>query len=171
MTDMRPYDDGTTKGGAVHPAVQPLRVMVFALMISPIILGVVLAIITADKSFALLPVLISVVVGIAVWAVLRVVGYRQEPITPEVAADPMRVLNAFRVGLMLRFALAESVALVALVTTIAFGGNIVSYLPGAVISLVLFALDVMPNRTNVARVEQQMDRAGARSGLSALFGF
>lgn len=145
--------------------------MAYTLMSAVVMIGVVLIFITPGRPVELLPMVVGVALGAIIAGTMRVVGYQQQPLPLDKPVSATAALAAYRSGMMLRFALAESVALISFALTVGFRGNVVSYLPGAAISLVLLFLDVLPNRTNVRRVEERLDRDGARSGLSALFGY
>jgi hypothetical protein len=68
---------------------------------------------------------------------------------------------------MLRFALCEAVALVALVGTFALEPQTgMTYLVGATFALALLAWHVWPGERTTRRVEEQLDREGGRSGLA-----
>lgn len=69
--------------------------------------------------------------------------------------------------MILRFALAESVAIVSIALTFAVTlTSVLIYLLGAAISLTLMAVHVWPSDRIIERVEQNLDREGGRSLLA-----
>lgn len=163
------YSDG--KRPPRPPIVQSLTIQAYTLAGAIVIFGIALSFIGAGKPTETTPMIIGVIVGLIATGLIQLVGYKVAPLPAGAQPDPSKTLTAYRSGMTVRFALAEVPALAAFAATIAFDGNVVSYLPGGLISLALMAVHVLPNRAQVARVEQRLDADGARSGLSSLFGY
>ncbi|MCG8655329.1 hypothetical protein [Yimella sp. NH-Cas1] len=156
--------------GVVHPGAQALRIMAFSLCAAIVAFGIVVAVVTGQNDFQLVATLLGVVVAVLTAVAIQIAGYPEKPFPVGARPDANTVLNAYRPGMMLRFALAEGPAILALALTIALQGNILSYIPAALISLVLMFMHVLPTPAVLRRVEARFDADGARSGLSALFG-
>jgi cytochrome c biogenesis protein CcdA len=73
---------------------------------------------------------------------------------------------------VLRFALSESVAIIALVLSfVVLPATWMTYLIGGVLALILMGVNVWPGAAVIRRAEQQLDREGGQSYLNdALLG-
>ncbi|WP_406831461.1 hypothetical protein ABEG17_01365 [Pedococcus sp. KACC 23699] len=136
-----------------------------ALLIFAFVLGVVLGF--DDYPPVWVPVALGVM-AVAVHLLVESVGYRVPAVAPVTtdadAASTGRA--AFQTSMMLRFALCESVALVALVAAFAVEPHTaMTYVVGGTLSLLLMLWHVWPSERLVRRVEQQLDRDGGRSRL------
>ena len=114
-----------------------------------------------------------VVAGVVIALVLSTIGFRVAPITP--GTDPEKAkgeaLQKHQMSLILRLVLSELVALVSLALAfILTEGQVVTYLIGAAISVLLMALFAYPSAGNVGRVEASLDSAGAQSRLADTLG-
>jgi hypothetical protein len=102
------------------------------------------------------------------------VGYRVPAVAPGTPPEAARsaAIAAYQQSMVLRFAVCEAVAITALVLAFALTPQTaMTYLVGAVLSLLLMLWHVWPSRRLVAKVEALLDRDGGRSGLQdALFG-
>lgn len=163
------YSDA--KGRRLHPAVRAIKQMSYILVGAVVVLSCILPSMTSGNPTEVTPMIAGVLLGLAAAGLIPLIGYRIEPLPAGTRPEVNTVLAAYRSGMMLRFALAEGVTIMAFALTIVFAGNLVSYLPGALISLALLVVHVLPNRTMVRRVEQRLDADGAQSGLSAMFGY
>lgn len=163
------YSD--TKSAPRHPAARALTVMAYAFVAAIVVLGVVVAMMTAGSPTETTPMMLGVLIGLICAGLIQFLGYRIPALPAGAAPDPATVLEPYRASMMLRFALADTPALVSFAATIAFVGNVVSYLPGALISLALMIVHVVPNRGLVTRIERRLDADGGRSRLSVLFGY
>ncbi|WP_353649539.1 hypothetical protein ABLG96_00815 [Nakamurella sp. A5-74] len=168
--------DAATGTRAVAPQARTLNLLAGSLMAVPVILAVVLVVIGGTDGGApeLLPTVVPIAVGLLAAVGITTIGFRVRPLDQ---ADVGRgaetaALQRFTTSFFLRFALAEMPALVALALAFAFPPvNLFAYLPGGLFALLLMAIFVRPNRSNVGRVERVLDERGARSNLSAAFGY
>jgi hypothetical protein len=154
------------------PAPAPLaqlRILAGTLMGALVLLAVVLAPALGLEGYP--PVWVPTALGVlavVVHLLVEAVGYRVPGIaagTPEAdAAATGR--TAFQTSMILRFALCESVALVAMVAAFVVEPRTgMTYVVGGTLSLLLMAWHVWPSERLVRRVEQQLDRAGGTSRL------
>ena len=75
-------------------------------------------------------------------------------------------LAAYRSLMVLRFALCEAVAIIALVAAFVVEPQTAkTYLVGGTFSLLLLAWHVWPTDRGIRRIEAQLDRDGGQSGL------
>jgi hypothetical protein len=106
--------------------------------------------------------------------VASTVGYRVPAVAPGTRPEAARsaALAAYQQSMVLRFAVCEAVAIIALVLAFALTPQTaMTYLVGAVLSLLLMLWHVWPSRRLIARVEALLDRDGGRSGLQdSLYG-
>jgi hypothetical protein len=73
----------------------------------------------------------------------------------------------YQQSMILRFALSESVAIVAIALVFAGRSNtILPYLVAALIAELLMAYHVWPSENLINRVQQRLDRNGSRSELA-----
>ena len=125
-------------------------------------------------STPLWPFVVILVLGAIVAVAIAVVGYRTpaQSSSYDEAASPSRSIAVFQQLMFLRFALAESVAIVSIALAFAITPpTFTIYLLGAAISFVLMLVHVWPSRRLVDKVQSVLDRDGGRSDLSAaLFG-
>jgi hypothetical protein len=80
-------------------------------------------------------------------------------------------MNAFRSTLMLRLALAESVAIIGLALAFVAGRTVLLYDLGAAISVLLLAVHVWPSLRTVDKILARLEADGARTGLREVLGF
>lgn len=150
-----------------------LRVLVTALMAAPVLFLVVGATILQDGFTDPPWWMLGVVTGEAavVLVLLQVVGLRTVPaIAPGTAEADARRLSAtaFQANVILRFALCESVALVALALSfVAETGGMVVLVLGVALCEALMALFVWPGDRLVAAVQGALEREGGVSHLQA----
>lgn len=168
--------DSATGARTMSPQARGLKLIGSTLMVVPVILAVVVVVLGGLHSASLswIPVVAALVSAVLVTTGITVIGFRAEPLDrAAVGHQAERVaLQRFSTGFFLRLALSEVPALVALALTFAFPPiSLFSYLPGGVLSLVLMVAYVRPSRSTVARVESALDAGGARSNLSAQFGY
>lgn len=110
------------------------------------------------------------VLAVVAHLTVEAVGYRTPAVapsaTPEEAADA--ALAAYRSTLMLRFAVCEAVAIIALVATFVLEPQTaMTYLVGGTFSVLLLLWHAWPSERITRRLEQQLDRDGGRCGLSS----
>lgn len=160
----------TPQTPATAPPVQRFRVLVGSLMGALFIFLLVLGLALGFEGYP--PVAVAAGLGalaVVVHLTVGLVGYQAVPVlpeaTPRVAVDSS--VAAFQSGTVLRFALCESVAIIALVASFVVDPHTaMTYLVGMTLSLVLMAWHVWPSERLVARVERSLDRAGGRSRLT-----
>ncbi|MDP2772537.1 MAG: hypothetical protein Q8O61_03190 [Nocardioides sp.] len=117
--------------------------------------------------------LVQVGAGLVLHVLISAVGYRTAPITPgtppEIAGRTS--VAAMSTGTILRGALSESVAIASLALAfIVTEGPFVTYLGGAVVSLLLFALHAYPSERTISRTEASLERDGGTSYLRRRLG-
>jgi hypothetical protein len=113
-------------------------------------------------------VLVPLVVGAGSLGLISVAGYRAPALEPGTPPEEgvRRGLGAFRTGQMLRFALAEMPVLVGMAAGfIVDQGGYLVFLVGAAVTLALAVLHVWPRDTQVTRLQQRLESAGARAPL------
>ena len=155
--------------------IMSLRILVGILAGSLVIFGVVLY--NALQNGEYPPVWVAWALGaLAATSHLlsRRVGFNLKPVPagtpPDEAMAMARV--AFQASTVLRFALSESVALVALVLSfVVQPASWMTYLIGAVLALALLAVNVWPRAGIISKAQRQLDREGGQSFLhDALLG-
>lgn len=163
--------------------IRTFRILALALMGALVVIGIAIPPALASKrnrlpkptgSTPLWPFVVILVLGVAVAVAIAVVGYRTPALSSsaEETASPSRSIAIFQQLMFLRFALAESVAIVSIALAFAITPtSITIYLLGAGISFVLMLVHVWPSQRLVDKVQAVLDRDGGRSDLSAaLFG-
>ena len=113
------------------------------------------------------------VIGVAVHVVLDVIGYRPAPLDPALPADEAvrEAMVRYQAGTVLRFAVSEAVAIVAIAASfVVSSGGYLLVLGGCAVTLALVAVHVWPWRRPVDRTATALERDGARSGLREAFG-
>ena len=149
-----------------------MRILAGTLMMSLLVfclaLWFVLGVDTGTSAPPLWGVLVPVVAGVLALGLISVVGYRTPALAPGTPPEEgvSQGLAAFRTGQILRFALAEMPALVAIATgfIVEQGGYLV-VLTGVGISLVLALLHVWPSDAQITRVQERLESSGARAPL------
>ena len=115
----------------------------------------------------------QVVAGVALHAVIGAIGYRAAPLDRSLddAAARITAQRVFTTGLTMRFAFAESIAIVsiALAFVLQHGGFLI-FVGGALVSLALMAVHVWPGAGPVGRVADRLEADGRPSGLREEFG-
>lgn len=104
----------------------------------------------------------------------RTVGFNLRPVPAgTLPADAMKVaLTTFQTSTILRFALGEVVAIVAIILCFAVSPQTwMTYLIGGVLAVILLAVNVWPRAAIISKVQEQLDREGGQSLLAdALYG-
>lgn len=168
--------DPSTGNRAIAPQARALNLIASSLMAAPVIIGVIVVVLGGTDGGApgLIPTAVPIVAGLLAAFGISTIGFRVQPLDLNTvgSAAQTAALQRFSSGFFLRFALAEVPALVALALTFAFPPvNVFAYLPGGLFALLLMVVFVRPSRTNVGRIERALDGYGARSNLSAAFGY
>lgn len=155
-----------------------LRTIAGAVTAVPVLLGIVIFVVQGSSNgpgeLSWLAIGGSLAAAAIAWLLCEQIGYRLVPLAADrVDRDVQKqALQRFQASMMIRMALAEVPALVALALTFVQSPvNVVNYLPGGLAALALISLHVQPTRTAVARSETALDRDGGRSGLSQTFGY
>lgn len=152
------------------PPITTHRMLVGALIGSLVTLGLVLFLVLDPRAYP--PVWLAAALGVmavAAHVVVEAVGYRVPPIDPDAKAEEIRrgALAAYQNSTVVRFAICESVAMVAVVAAFVVEPQAAkTYLVGGTLSLLLLLWHVWPSERVIRRVEQALDRRGGRSGLS-----
>jgi hypothetical protein len=148
-----------------------LRILCGALLGSQIVMLLAVSAALGATAFdepPLWALVVVVIVGAAEAVVLSVFGYRVPAIAPGMPDDERRsaVVRAVQSSTVLRFAIAEAVAIisVALAFVVGDGGAVVCTI-GVAISLTLSALHVWPSERVVARIREGLERDGGVSHL------
>ncbi|MDO9498265.1 MAG: hypothetical protein Q7J48_21345 [Nocardioides sp.] len=106
--------------------------------------------------------------GLVLHVLITAIGYRTPPVAPGTPPETAgrSSVAAMSTGTILRGALSESVAIASLALAfIVTEGQYVTYLGGAVVSLLLFALHAYPSERTISRTEASLERAGGTSYL------
>jgi membrane protein YdbS with pleckstrin-like domain len=160
---------------ASPPAAAPLaqlRILAGTLISALVVLAVVLTPVLGLDGYP--PVWVPVALGVlavVMHLLVEAVGYRVPAIAPGTAAADAAPTGraAFQTSMVLRFALCESVALVAVVAAfVVEPRTAMTYIVGGTLSLLLMAWHVWPSDRLVRRVEQQLDRDGGSSRLATV---
>lgn len=158
------------------PALRTAQMMALAFMGMVVVLGVVVYLSVPDADLTLPSTYViggQVVAGVVIGLILSTIGFRVAPITP--GTDPEKAkgeaLQKHQTSMTLRLALSELVALVSIALAfILTEGQVMAYVIGGAISLLLMALFAYPSAGNVRRVEASLDGAGAQSRLADTLG-
>ncbi len=157
---------------ATAPVLQTLKMLVGAVVGALFLMAVALSFVLGFGPPAPVIILILLLLGVLAHVLIENVGYRAPaiPLDLEATAARNRASAVFSRTLMMRLAIAESVALFGLVFAFV-GRTVLAYDLGAAVSVLLLALHVWPSRRSVDRVVANLEKDGAQSGLSELLGF
>ena len=109
------------------------------------------------------------VIAVMAHVTVESVGYRVPAVAPGTPPHDAAAagLAAYRSTLILRFALCEAVAIIALVAMFLLEPQTaMTYLVGGMFALALLAWHAWPSERTTRRIEQGLDRDGGRSGLA-----
>lgn len=154
---------------------QSARILAGSLMSALVFIGLALFfVLPPTGTVPVVALLVQLAAGVAVHLALDAIGYRVPPIAPgsteEGAAAEAR--QRWQATMILRFALAEVIAILSVAAAFVLpDGDVVVYLGGAAVSLVLIAVHVWPGARPVGKVASALEAQGARSGLREAFGF
>jgi len=104
---------------------------------------------------------------------LDAVGYRTQPLASDLTEEAAvaQAQARWQAGMILRFALAELIAIVSIAAAFVLPeGDITVYLGGALVSLVLMVVHVWPGARPVGKAATALEAGGTRSGLRETFG-
>ena len=158
-----------------HPAAQSARIMALALMSALVMIAAMLYFVLPDP-WAVPPWWVpvaQVLAGVAVHLFNDTTGYRTPALDPGLAEDEAvtRSVQAYTNAMMLRFAVSDAIAIISVALAFVLGeGGFLTYVGGAVVSLVLLAVHVWPGARPVGRTAASLERDGARSHLHRAFG-
>ncbi|MDP3894088.1 hypothetical protein [Nocardioides sp.] len=155
------------------------RLLIGSMMGALVMLAVVLLVTLEGETLLAvppLPWLVGVLIaGAVTLAVLELMGLAVvRPLTPGLSRADAAAASVmfFRTATIVRFAIAEMVALASFAGAfIVEEGGFVLYLVGMSVSLALLMLEAWPSRRTVRRTQEVLEREGARSHLMELYGF
>jgi len=161
--------------GPPVPPIRSLRVIVGTLTVSLVMFAVVLFLVLPNGHYP--PIWVPWGLGgLAVLSHLlcRKVGFTIKPVpSGTLPGEAMAMaLAAFRTSTIVRFALSELVAIVALTLSFAVApATWMTYLIGLVLALILLWVNAWPHAAVISKAQQQLDRDGGESFLpDALLG-
>lgn len=150
------------------------RILAASLMGALVVMGVALSFVLPPSGS--LPVVVpvaQVAAGVVVHFLLDAIGYRLPPL-PTHLTDEEAVAQArtrWQTGMILRFAIAEFIAIASIAAAFVItDGDILVYLGGALVSLVLMGIHVWPWARPVGRTADVLEAGGRPSGLREAFG-
>ena len=159
----------------VVPPIKSLRITIGFLVGGLVVVGVVLY--TVLKSGVYPPIWVPWALGgLAVTSHLlcQSTGFNRKPVPAGTPPDEAMAMAraAFHTSTMLRFALSEAVAIVAIVLSLAVQpASWMTYLIGGVLTLILIGVNVWPSAGVIDKAQQRLDRDGGQSFLrDALLG-
>ena len=165
----------TNTPAPVAPPIRSLRILVGVLAGSLVMFGIVVYFALPSGDYP--PVWVAWALGgLAVISHLlsQRVGFNLKPVPARtLPAESMAMARAaFQTSSLLRFALSESVAIIALVLSFAARpASWMTYLIGLALALILLRVNVWPNAAVISKAQQQLDRDGGQSFLrDALLG-
>jgi hypothetical protein len=165
----------TNPPASVAPPIKTLRMLVGFLAGSLVMFGVVLYFVIPNGDYP--PIWVPWALGglaVASHLLCQTTGFSLKPVPagtlPTEAMGAARA--AFQASSMLRFALCESVAIIALVLSFAVHpASWMTYLIGLVLALILLRVNVWPSATVISKAQRRLDRDGGQSFLrDALLG-
>ncbi|MFI5623212.1 hypothetical protein ACIA03_07070 [Nocardioides sp. NPDC051685] len=157
------------------PALRSAQMLALAFMSMIVVLGVVVYLSVADADLTLPSTYViggQVAAGVVIALIVSTIGFRVAPITPGTAPEEAKgeALQKHQMSMILRLVLSELVALVSLALAfILTEGQVMTYVIGGAVSVVLMALFAYPSAGNIRRVEASLDSAGAQSRLAEAF--
>jgi len=167
-THSQPPEDNETRSWTA-PVMTSLKVLVGGISGGIALMGVALAFILKFTAPPLWAVAVLLLNGLGAHTVIVAVGYSAKPLPPQTPTRDAGALSmrVFRSLMMVRMALAESVALLGiLLAFVTTGTSWLLFAVGAAVSLLLIALHVWPSRSSVDRVVTALEKDGARTGCT-----
>lgn len=158
------------------PLARTAQMMALTFMSMVVGLGVIVALSVPDADLTLPSALViggQVSAGVVIALLCSAIGFRAAAITPGTPAEKATTegLQKHQTSMLLRLVLSEIVALVSLALAFVLTeGQLMTYVIGGAISLVLMAYFAYPSARNIRRVEASLDSAGAPSRLAEAFG-
>ena len=159
---------------AAAPFALTTRVLAASLMGALVVMGVALAVVLPPEgSVSVTVLLVQVLAGLAAHGLLEAIGYRTPPLAPDLTdeAAAAQARTRWQSGMILRFAVSEFIAIASIAAAFVLpDGDILTYLGGAVVSLVLMGVHVWPWGRPVGRTADALEASGRASGLREAFG-
>lgn len=158
------------------PLARTAQMMALTFMTMVVGLGVIVALSVPDADLQLPSAYViggQVAAGAVIALLCSTIGFRAAPITPGTPDEKATTegLQKHQTTMFLRLVLSEVVALVSLALAFVLTeGQLMTYVIGGAVSLVLMAFFAYPSARNVRKVEASLDSAGARSRLAEAFG-
>lgn len=159
---------------AAAPFALTTRVLAASLMGALVVMGVALAVVLPPEgSLSVTVLLVQVLAGVAAHGLLEAIGYRTPPLAPDLTdeAATAQARTRWQSGMILRFAVSEFIAIASIAAAFVLpDGDILTYLGGALVSLVLMGVHVWPWARPVGRTADALEASGRASGLREAFG-
>lgn len=161
---------------AGQAGLQSLRVTCAAVITTPLVILLALVFLLQDSSTGSPPawaLAVPVVQAAVVALVVSTVGYRTVAIAPGTREEEARrtSLSAFTATTLVRLVLPESVAIVAVALAfVVEEGGLLVYVVGMVLGMVLMIWFGWPGERSITRVQESLEREGARSHLREALG-
>ena len=159
---------------AAAPFALTTRVLAASLMGALVVMGVALAVVLPPEgSLSVTVLLVQVLAGVAAHGLLEAIGYRTPPLAPDLSdeAATAQARTRWQSGMILRFAVSEFIAIASIAAAFVLpDGDILTYLGGALVSLVLMGVHVWPWARPVGRTADALEASGRASGLRETFG-
>lgn len=150
------------------------RLLAGSLMGALVVIGVALSVVLpAPESFPLVPLAVQVLAGVAAHVLLEAVGYRTPALSTALTDDDAaaQARTRWQSLMIMRFAIAEFIAIASVAAAFVLpDGSILTYLGGAVVSLVLMVVHVWPGARAVGKVAEALEAGGKPSGLREAVG-
>lgn len=155
---------------ATPAPIAQLRTLATALISAVVMFGLVAFFVLGADGYP--PVWVAAALGalaVAAHVAVEAVGYRVPSLARGADGEEAAAagLAAYRSSMMVRFALCEAVAIIALAASFVVEPQTAkTYLVGGTLSLLLLLWHVWPSDRGIHRIEAQLDRDGGRSGLA-----
>ena len=151
---------------------QTLRFLVGAVIGALFLMAVALMFVLGLGAPPMLSVALLLLLGAGAYFLLESVGYRVKAVDPNQSEDAARQegMKQFQSSLVRRLAIAESVAVIAILLAF-IAKTVIIYDVGASVSILLLMIHVWPSERSVDRVVTGLEREGAQTGLRELLGY
>jgi hypothetical protein len=149
------------------------RILAASLMAALVFIGIALSFVLPPDGVSPVVLLVQVVAGVAAHLLLDAIGYRTPALATDQTDDEAAAVARTRWQslMVLRFAISESIAIASIAAAFVLAdGSVMTYLGGAVVSLVLMLVHVWPGARSVGRTADALEAGGRRSGLREAFG-
>ena len=150
------------------------RILAASLMGALVVVGVALSVVLPPQgSLSIVVLLAQLVVGVAAHGLLEAIGYRMPALAADLTDDAAEAeaRTRWQSGMILRFAISEFIAIASIAAAFVLpDGDILVYVGGALVSLVLMVVHVWPWARPVGKTADALEAGGRRSGLREAFG-